>query len=106
GHCASQAPVFEQLPKPCWSISAIIALTLSFASGLPWGRRAYCEILADTKSIADAFLQAATQAPQPMHTAASKARSLFFLLTSTALASAAAPVVTAIKPPATWILSK
>ena len=34
-----------------------------------------CEAFAETKSIAEAFLQDATQAPQPMQAAASKAAS-------------------------------
>jgi hypothetical protein len=39
----------------------------SSRSGWPCGSSARCETLAPTNSIAEAFLQAATQAPQPMH---------------------------------------
>ena len=46
------------------------------------------------KSIADAFGHAATQAPQPMHAAASKAISAFSFFTGIACASGAAPVLT------------
>src|SRR5450759_4053743 len=106
GHSASQAPVFEQLPKPTSSIFSTIALTLSLASIRPWGKRANWEILADTNNIAEAFLQAATQAPQPIQIAESKASSDFFFCTRIELASGAAPLLTEIYPPAIWILSK
>ena len=46
------------------------------------------------KSAAEAFLQAATQAPQPMHCAASIAVSATSLATGMALASGADPVLT------------
>jgi len=48
--------------------------------------------LAATKRLADAFGQAATHAPQPMHAAASIARSASALGTGSVLASAALPV--------------
>ena len=44
-------------------------------SGLPCGKMPRCETFAETNSIADAFLHAATHAPQPMHAAASMASS-------------------------------
>jgi len=50
--------------------------------------------------------QAATQAAQPMHAAASKARSAFSLGTGMALASGAQPVGTVMKPPAEMMRSK
>ena len=53
-----------------------------------------------TNNIAEAFLQAATQAPQPMHCAASMARSAAGFGTGKALASGALPVRTETKPPA------
>jgi hypothetical protein len=57
-------------------------------------------------SIADALGQAATQAPQPMHAAASNARSALRFGTGTALASGAEPVLTEMKPPAWMMRSK
>ena len=106
GHSASQAPVFEQLPKPRSSIFSTIALTLSRASGFPCGRRAYCEILAETNNMAEAFLQAATHAPHPIHIAESKALSEFFFAAGIEFASGAEPAFTEINPPADWILSR
>src|SRR6056297_2868155 len=79
GHSASQAPVLVQLPKPSSSILATMFSALRLASGLPCGSSASCDTLAATNSMAEEFLQAATQAPQPMQTPASKALSdLFF----------------------------
>ncbi len=49
--------------------------------------------MAAVKSIAEAFGQAATQAPQPMQAAASMARSAFSLRIGIALPSGALPVV-------------
>src|SRR5690606_40474618 len=69
------------------------------------GSSAYCDTLADTNSMAEAFLHAATQAPPPIHIAESKARSLLCLRTRLLFASGAAPAVTEMNPPATWILS-
>ncbi len=83
-----------------------MALTLSFASMRPCGRRANCEILADTNSIAEAFLHAATHAPHPIHIDESNASSDFFFEASMEFASGAAPVLTEMNPPAVWILSK
>jgi hypothetical protein len=62
-------------------------------------------ILAPTNSIADPLGQAATQAPQPMHAAASKACSACFLGTNTARASGAPPVGALMKPPIAMIRS-
>ena len=59
-----------------------------------------CETLAPTNSIAEAFLHAATQAPQPMQVAASNARSASALGTGMALASCGAPVFTEMNAPA------
>ena len=50
--------------------------------------------LAETNSIAEAFLHAATQAPQPMQVAALKASSAIFLGTGISLASGTPPVFT------------
>jgi hypothetical protein len=54
---------------------------------------------ADVKSIAEAFGQAATHAPQPMHAAASIAGRRPFGM-GIALPSGADPVLTEMKPPA------
>ena len=62
--------------------------------------------MALTNNIADPFGQAATQAPQPMQAAASKASSDFSLSIGIAFASAKFPVFTDTKPPASMILSK
>ena len=40
GHSTSQAPVFEQLPKPSSSIAVTMFSTLLFASTLPCGSKA------------------------------------------------------------------
>jgi hypothetical protein len=56
-------------------------------------------------SAADAFGHIATHAPQPMHAAASIARSDSGLGTGIALPSGAEPVGTEMKPPAAMILS-
>jgi hypothetical protein len=50
--------------------------------------------------MADALGQAATQAPQPMHAAASKAVSASYFGTRIALAAGALPVGALMKPPA------
>src|SRR5260370_35330770 len=76
GHTASHDPVTVQLPKPSLSICATILATRRSFSTLPCGNSPRCETLADTNNIADAFLHAATHAPQPMHAAASIDRSL------------------------------
>jgi hypothetical protein len=50
--------------------------------------------------MAEAFLQAATQAPQPIQMAESKAASDFYFWTEIEFASGAAPVFMEMKPPA------
>jgi uncharacterized lipoprotein YbaY len=60
----------------------------------PWGSSARCVILADVKSAAEAFLQAATHAPQPMQAAESKALSAAVLGMRIALPSGAPPTLT------------
>ena len=94
GHSAAQAPVLVQLPKPSSSILPSIALARRAASTLPCGRSASWLTLAATKSIAEPFLQAAAQAPQPIHDAASIASSAAILLIGIALASGTPPVFT------------
>ena len=66
---------------------------------------AFVERGALNDSAADAFLQAATQAPQPMQAAASMALSAAGLGTGTALASGLLPVRTEMKPPAATMRS-
>src|SRR5580698_10378709 len=94
GHSASQAPVLVQLPKPSASICATMACTRLQRSGCPCGNMASCVTLAETNSIADAFLQAATQAPQPMQVAELNASSTITLGIGMALASTVTPVFT------------
>src|SRR5205807_2645017 len=71
GQTASHSPSFEQLPKPSLSACAIIAATRLRRSGLPCGSSDSCEILALMNRCAEAFLHAATHAPQAMHAAES-----------------------------------
>src|SRR6185312_8264711 len=99
GHSASQAPVLVQLPKPSASICATMACTRLQRSGCPCGSIASWVTLADTNNIADAFLQAATQAPQPMQVAELKASSAMIFGIGISLASGTPPVFTEIKPP-------
>ena len=68
-------------------------------SGCPWGKKARCETFAAVKSMADAFGQAAAQAPQPMQAAASMARSAWGFGTGIEFASGADPARAATKPP-------
>ena len=69
GQTASHSPSFEQLPKPSSSMRSTMAVTRRSRSGCPCGSAPRCAILAEVKSAADAFLHAATQAPQAMHCA-------------------------------------
>src|SRR5690606_3461295 len=106
GHSTSQAPVLEQLPNPSSSICATIFCALREASTLPCGNKANWEIFAPTNNIAEPFLQAATQAPQPMQVAASNDLSASSFGTGKLLASIVFPEVPMeTKPPACWILS-
>src|SRR5512146_1376532 len=100
GQAASHSLVFVHPPKPSSSMRATIACTRLARSGRPWGNSANCDTLAETNSMAEAFLQAATHAPQPMQVAASNALSASCLGTSTALPSGALPVLTETYPPA------
>ena len=63
-------------------------------SAWPWGSRLRWAILAAVNSWAAPLGQAATQAPQPMQAAASKAASATVFGTGMMLASGAAPGVT------------
>lgn len=68
-------------------------VTRSAASIWPCGNKAKWLTLAPTNSIALAFLQAATQAPQPMQDAASMAMSALCFGIGIVLASGTPPVV-------------
>ena len=87
------------------SILATIAFARRAASTLPCGNRANWLTLAETNSIAEPFLQAAAQAPQPIQAAASIAKSASALGIAIAFASGTPPVFTDTKPPAWIILS-
>src|SRR5690349_11900401 len=100
GHTASQAPVKVQLPNPSLSICCTMLSALFFLSGPPCGNKARCAILAAVNREADAFLQAATQAPQPMQAAAPKEASALSFSMGSELPSTALPVFTEMKPPA------
>src|SRR5260370_42652995 len=99
GQAASHSYVLVQPPKPSSSMRATIAWALWLRSGRPCGNSANCETFAETNSIAEAFLHAATQAPQPMQVAESNASSASILGTKTALPSGALPVFTETYPP-------
>ena len=87
-------------------MAATILRTRRSRSGWPCGSRPRCETLAAVNSMAEAFGQAATQAPQPMQAAASMAGSASVFGTGMALASGALPVRTETKPPAAMIASR
>ena len=94
GHSAAHEPMLVQAPKPSLSIWATMFSTRVLRSTWPWGSSESCDTLADTNSIADAFLHAATHAPQPMQVAASKARSEISFGIGISLPSGAPPVFT------------
>src|SRR3989339_193952 len=96
GHSASHSLSFVQFPKPSPSIIRTISMALFAASGFPWGRRASWEIFALVKSIAEALGHAATQAPHPIHAAASIAFSAISSGIKMVFASGAPPVFTEI----------
>src|SRR6266487_2194153 len=100
GQVASQASVNVHAPKPSLSICATIFITRLLRSGSPCGNNARCATFAARNNIALLFLQAATQAPQPIQVAAAKDASAFSFSTGMAFASTALPVLTEIKPPA------
>src|SRR5437868_1121684 len=106
GQTASHAPVNVQEPNPSLSIWATIFNTLLFLSGSPCGNRARCATLAERNSMAELFLQAATQAPHPIQDAAANARSAFSFSIGIELPSTAFPVFIEMNPPASMILSK
>src|SRR5690625_7717383 len=72
-------------------------------SGCPWGSRLRWVTLAAVNSIEEPLGQAATQAPQAMQAAASKAASASALGTGVAWASGAEPVLAEMYPPA-WLI--
>ena len=72
GQASWHSPWLVQEPKYS-SIVSIMSSVLDHLSGWPCGKRLRCCTFADVKSCAAELGQAATQAPQPMHAAASKA---------------------------------
>ena len=94
GHAASHSRVLVHAPKPSVSICSNIRMARRARSGCPCGIKENWPILAETNKLADAFLQEATQAPQPMHVAAAKASEATSLPMSCALASGAFPAFT------------
>src|SRR5262245_2051470 len=93
GQTASHSPSLEQLPKPSASWRCTIAATRVCRSTWPCGRSPRWLILADVNNAAEAFLQAATQAPQPMQAAESIACSAVGFGIRIALASWAPPTL-------------
>ena len=106
GQAAMHSKWLVQLPKPSASMACTMESARCSRSGAPWGSCARCATLAATNSMAEALGQAATHAPQPMHAAASMARSASGFGTRIALASWAAPACVATKPPAAMMRSK
>ena len=82
-----------------------MALARRRVSTLPCGSLASDETRAATNSMAEPFLQVATQAPQPMQAAASMLSSASSRGTGMVLASGTPPVLTDMNPPACMILS-
>jgi hypothetical protein len=80
------------------SIWATMLSTRFLRSGCPCGSKPRCDTLAARKREADAFLQAATQAPQAIQAAAAKEASAFSFSTATELPSTAFPVLMEINP--------
>jgi hypothetical protein len=102
-----QAPMLVQLPNPSACPSAPPCSTpVLLASGRPCGNRAYWLTLAPMKSMAAAFGQAATHAPQPMQVAAIEGLVGIGFGTGMALASTsvAAGVDAHDEPPAAWMM--
>jgi hypothetical protein len=74
GHAFSHSPWLVQEPKNSSMVSTM-PTTRCQRSGWPWGSMLRCATLAAVNRLAAEFGQAATQAPQPMHAAASMAAS-------------------------------
>jgi hypothetical protein len=94
GQTASHSPSFEQLPNPSASCRSTIDTTRVPRSTSPCGSWARWLTFADVNSTADAFLHAATHAPQPMHAAESIACSTVSLEIRMLFASWAPPTLT------------
>ena len=71
GQTASHSPMLVQAPNPSISICFTIRAVRWYRSGWPCGSSARWPAFAEVNSMAEAFGQAATQAPHPMHVAAS-----------------------------------
>ena len=76
------------------ALSVVLAFARRKASGLPCGSKFNWLTFAETNNIAEPFLHAATQAPQPIQEAASIASSATGFGIRIALASCGAPVRT------------
>src|SRR5215471_5477541 len=92
GQTASHSPILVQLPNSSRLAVATIFSTRVARSGCPCGRVPRWVTLAAVNSEADAFGQAATQAPQPIHAAASMDISAPGFGTRIAFPSGAQPV--------------
>ena len=104
GQASKHSPWLVHEPKNSSMTSTMDSVRLH-RSAWPWGSRPRWPTLAEVKSWAAELGQAATQAPQPMQAAASKAWSAAALGTGVRLASDAAPVFTEMNPPASMIRS-
>ena len=104
GQAASHSPWLVQEPKKRSMVSTMRSVR-EYRSAAPWGKRLRWEVLAAVNNWAAELGQAATQAPHPMHAAASKAASDVSLGTGIRLASGAEPVATVMYPPASIIRS-
>ena len=93
------------ITEPSSSIACTIFNTRRAVPGEPCGKNERCETFAAAKSIADPFGHAAAHAPQPMHAAASIARSASCLGTRIEFASGAEPARAEMNPPACTIRS-
>src|SRR4051794_18993290 len=93
GDASWHSPWVVQEAKKSFLVSTLCS-TRGERSDWPWGSRLRCEIFAAVNSCAAPFGQAATQAPQLMHAAASNAASATGFGTGVMFASGAAPVLT------------
>ena len=94
GQTASHSPSFEQLPNPSASCRSTIAIAQAFHAQVALRQqRAVRLTLAAVKEAANAFLQAATQSPQPIQAAESIACSTTCPEMSMAFPSGAPPTL-------------
>src|SRR5690606_36277534 len=91
GHAASHSAWLVHEPKYS-SMTSTMRSVRDQRSVCPWGRRLRWAIFAAVNRLAAPLGHAATQAPQPMHAAASNAVSATIFGTSVRFASGADPV--------------